>query len=112
MARFHERCVQLGNSLSPSPIPKVGHDYLELDDLPEAVIAEVLGREYIDIMKPCLTICVSVGFVFVNIMRRTRFDLPRYQFPLVDGNEVERQSVSGVLSHVKEQLANFRRNTL
>ncbi|OCB84144.1 P-loop containing nucleoside triphosphate hydrolase protein [Sanghuangporus baumii] len=72
VARFHERCVQLGDTLSPFPIPKVGSDYLEFEDLPETAIAELL-----------------VGFIFVNIMRRTRFDLPRYHFPLVDGCETE-----------------------
>ncbi|KAL5490184.1 CTF18 [Sanghuangporus weigelae] len=72
VARFYERCVQLGSTLSPSPIPKVGTDYLEFEDLPETAIAELL-----------------VGFIFVNIMRRTRFHLPRYHFPLVDGCETE-----------------------
>ncbi|KAI5124306.1 hypothetical protein M0805_008914 [Coniferiporia weirii] len=99
VGKFHERCVQLGSSVTPCPIPKVGNDYLEFVDLPEADIVELL-----------------VGYIFMNIMRRTRFDLPRYQFPLVDGYEDGRHTVSDVLAHMKESVcrrtASFRRNTL
>ena len=51
----------------------------------------------------------------MNIMRRTRFNLPRYKFPLVDNSEEGRQSIADMLSHVKDSLARrtaFRRNTL
>ncbi|THH10289.1 hypothetical protein EW145_g1444 [Phellinidium pouzarii] len=79
VGKFHERSIQLGDTVTPSPIPKVGNDYLEFVDLPEDAIPELL-----------------VGYIFMNIMRRTRFDLPRYQFPIVDGSGGGRQTVADV----------------
>ncbi|KAH8117205.1 hypothetical protein DFH11DRAFT_1541526 [Phellopilus nigrolimitatus] len=97
VGRFHERCVQLRNGVTNSPIPRVGNSYLEFTSLPEEVLAELL-----------------VDYIFMNIMRRTRFDLPRYQFPLVDECEEGKQSIADVLGHMKESFsrrtANLRRN--
>jgi len=100
IAKYHERCVLMGNTIAPSPVPKIGKDYLEFEGkLPDDEKAELL-----------------VGYIFMNIMRRTRFNLPRYKFPLIDDSEEARQSIADVISHVKESIArrtaNFRRNTL
>ena len=113
--RYHEKCVHVGSSLSPSPIPKLGNDFLEIEEFPDAITAELLGRRQIYwyiILHVVHSRVFTVGFVFVNIMRRTRFGLPLYQFPLVDGSDGERHSVSGLLNNVKDSLSPFRRNTL
>jgi len=49
-----------------------------------------------------------VGFIFVNLMRRARFNLPKYQFPLVDTHHETRQSVPNVISHLKETFSSLR----
>lgn len=98
VGKYHERCVQVGSKVQPSPLPKVGRDYLEFIELPEDTLAELL-----------------VDYIFMNIMRRTKFDLPRYRFPLVDDCSEVRQSIADILTHVKESISRrtaFRRNTL
>ncbi|PAV23521.1 P-loop containing nucleoside triphosphate hydrolase [Pyrrhoderma noxium] len=84
--KYHEHCVQIGNGFVPSPVKKFGQDYLEFADLPDDTIVELI-----------------VGFPLVNIMRRARFDLPKYHFPLVDGSSEERVSAGEILLRVKSE---------
>jgi len=99
IGKLHHNSVQVGQRITPSPIPKVGTEFLEFPDMPDEIIAELL-----------------VGYIFVNIMRRTRFNLPRYRFPLVEGHSEERQSVADVIAHVRDSIGRRheapRRNTV
>lgn len=106
----------MGKTITPSPVPKVGKDYLEFEGkLPDDKIAELIGTSE-RIFTSYNVSTSAVGYVFMNIMRRTRFNLPRYKFPLIDDSEETRQSIADVISHVKENIArrtaSFRRNTL
>lgn len=106
----------MGKIIAPSPVPKVGKDYLEFESkLPDIEIAELIGTPERKSTSFNVSTC-AVGYIFMNIMRRTRFNLPRYKFPLIDDSEETRQSIADVISHVKENIArrtsSFRRNTL
>ena len=44
VAKYHERCMLIGNSIAPSRVPGFGKDYLELaDSLSEDEKVELLG---------------------------------------------------------------------
>jgi len=75
-----------------SPSTSSGHgDQIRLKELQKCNIVELL-----------------VGFIFINLMRRTRFNLPKYQFPLVDSRHETRQSTPNVISHLKGTFSGFR----
>ena len=43
LLKHHERCVLVANSVTPSPLPKVGKNFLELHEVPEDMRAELIG---------------------------------------------------------------------
>ena len=105
MCKYWERCVHVGSTVAPSPVPGVGRDYLELSVHSEEDVVELLGVFNIFISSSNQTLRITtVGYIFMNIMRRTRFDLPKYQFPLLGESEHAKQSVPELLRQIRSSL--------
>ncbi|TDL25009.1 hypothetical protein BD410DRAFT_785762 [Rickenella mellea] len=61
--KIHEHCIQVGDRLVRSRVPGIGCNYIEFEEQPEDVLVELL-----------------IDYILINIMRRTRFNLPKYDF--------------------------------
>ena len=98
--------MHVGSTVTPSPIPGVGKDYLELSVQAEKDAVELIGMPCACIFRPHNThLNTSVGYIFMNIMRRTRFDLPKYEFPLLDDeSEQAKQSMIELIRYIRASL--------